>query len=135
MQHTSLYNCCQYCGCCVCIYCGYCCYQLIKEETNTHPSLTSSPVSIGSYFIQGNIQSCFNFISIRWNQLKKSFYVPWLGGCCLMPSENIFSDIMAKNKLLINEIRMFVLYQSNNLCWILMALANWNISTRVDMSV
>jgi len=134
LKHTSLCNCCQYCGCCVCIYGGYCCYQ-IKEETNTHPSVTSSPVSIGSYYIQCNIQSCFNFISIRWNQIEKSFYVPRLGEGLLFNTKwEHFRWYHDQNKILINEIMMFVIYQTNPLCWIVMVLAYWNISTRVDMS-
>jgi len=117
LKQTNLCNCCQYCGCCSCSFGGCWCYQ-IKEETNKHPSPTSSPVSIGSWCIQGNIQSDFDFISIRWNQIAKSVYVPWLGEGFLFNAKwEHFQWHHGQNKILINAISMFVLYHTNPLCW------------------
>jgi hypothetical protein len=135
LKQTNLWNCCQYCGCCCCSFDECWCYHDI-EESNKHPSPTNSPVSIGSWCIQGNIQSYFNVISIRWNQMAKSVYVPWLGEGLLFNAKwEHLQWHHGENKILINEISMFVLYHTSSLWWIFMVLAYWNIITRVDMSL
>jgi predicted class III extradiol MEMO1 family dioxygenase len=46
-----------------------------------------------------------------------------------------FSYIMAKNMLIFNEMMMrSALYWTNMLSWILIVLAHWNNSPRIDMS-
>ena len=58
----------------------------------------------------------------------------WVSDCCLMPTQQFFSYIMVKNKLIFNEMMMrSTLYLTNTLSWIFIVLADWNNSLWIDM--
>jgi hypothetical protein len=60
----------------------------------------------------------------------------WVSGCCLAPTRQFFSYIMAKKRIIFNKMMMrFVLYLINMLSWIYFRVSpHWKNSPRIYMS-